>query len=153
MLRFPSFPVIPEAYMDAIATVQPEPEQQPQQPPRATPPWCNCGKCEPMPSEVANVCCRLPICITTTEAFADAVLNGNVLAAAIRANENELPRHIPRANASFRFFAYKQFVLIHHGRLGAGNHVVVPSCVVLRMRLSYPNPDRIYRGFVDGIQD
>ena len=59
----------------------------------------------------------------------------------------------PELMPSFRFFAYKQFVLIHHGRLGAGNRVVVPSCVVLRMRLSYPNPDRIYRGFVDGIQD
>ncbi|XP_041457679.1 P2X purinoceptor 7-like [Lytechinus variegatus] len=143
----------PEAFMDAMAATQPEPPLPFDDPSLPAPPYCRCGKCRPMPTDVENVCCGFDICVSTTQAFADAVLNGNVLAAAMRAANNEFPRDIARSNESYWHYAYKQFVLIHHGRLGAGIRRVVPSCSALRIRRSFPAPNNRYKGFVDGVQD
>ena len=37
--------------------------------------------------------------------------------------------------------------MFSHGYLGRGNRKVAPSCVVWKIRDSYPAPDNIYLGF------
>lgn len=135
----------PEVYMDAYALTQPEP---PPVEPEIAAPWCVCTKCMPMPTEVENKCCRIRTCITSTQNFVDAVINGNVLIAAMEASRDKFSRNIQRHNES-----YRQFIYIQHGRLGAANRHVVPACVVLRVRRGYPSPNNMYKGCINGVRD
>jgi hypothetical protein len=52
-----------------------------------------------------------------------------------------------RNHASKRHAAYRMFVYWWCGRLGSGNRVVIPSCVVLRVRERYPDMFANYVGF------
>ena len=52
-----------------------------------------------------------------------------------------------RDHAGRRHAAYRMFVYWWRGRLGAGNRVVIPSCVVLRVRERYPDRFNNYTGF------
>ncbi|KAM7290704.1 P2X purinoceptor 7-like isoform X2 [Ixodes scapularis] len=49
--------------------------------------------------------------------------------------------------AKYRYTAYHQFTWWVHKRLGRGNRVVLPSCVVCRIRQEFPSTDGTYRGF------
>ena len=48
------------------------------------------------------------------------------------------------SNKSFRFAAYKQFIWFVYKRLGRGNRRVIPSCVVWKIRETFPEEDGFY---------
>ena len=113
------------------------------------PPWCNCGNCRVMPTQLENKCCctrKLP-CMSTTPLFQQLVLDGNVLDIAMRYREDVLALDDHRNNENFRHMAYRQYILWQHGRLGQGNHRVVPSSCVLAIRSRYPSPNGVYTGY------
>ena len=53
----------------------------------------------------------------------------------------------PGHNESMRWSAYTLYTLLSHGRLGQGNRIVVPACVVRRIRTCFPNPLGHYTGY------
>lgn len=139
-----------------ILTLLDQDQEPPPPPPDSedTPPWCNCGKCCPMPTPEEELCCRRRPgnCITVTAAnvFATAILDRTVLDVAIR-NRNDLfvLNDLP-TNSHLRNAAYRQYVLWKFGHLGAGNRVVVPSCVVWEVRRAMPEAGGQYTGFRPG---
>ena len=117
--------------------------------PSEIPPWCNCGNCRLMPTQMENKCCcarKLP-CMSTTPLFQQLVLDANVLDIAMRYHKDVLALDDPRNNENFRHAAYRQYILWQYGRLGQGNRRVVPSCCVLAIRSRYPSPNGIYTGY------
>ena len=133
--------------MDLVksALISDPPTGPPQQPNDL--PWCLCGYCCPMPTEIENKCCRLRTCTTRTDLFESIVLDLNVLTIAIINRSETFVSPLDYSPASYRKAAYRQYVLWKEGRLGRGNRIVVPSCVVWSVRTRYPAPDGQYLGF------
>ena len=46
-----------------------------------------------------------------------------------------------------RVIAYRQFPHFAHGTLGRGRRVVIPACVVCKIRDKFPEEDNQYVGF------
>lgn len=136
-----------------VGTRQDPPSPHPGQPGGLD--WCKCGRCQQMPTPDEQVCCRKSVgtCITITSAaqIGTAVLDLHVLVAAVH-NRNDLfaLQDDIRSNRTLRHTSYRQFVLWKYGYLGSGNRVVIPSCVVCKIRNHYPELNGQYTGFRNG---
>ncbi|XP_062582972.1 P2X purinoceptor 7-like [Saccostrea cucullata] len=121
------------------------------QPGGASPDWCVCGKCREMPTNTEKVCCRKERCVTLLPDFAVLILDEAVLALG-RIYRRDVLVFDDDAdwNKANRHQGYRQYVLWTHGRLGAGDRRVIPSCCVWQIRDKYPDPFGQYTGFVPG---
>ena len=132
--------------------------------------WCFCGNCSNCPQREA-VCCNSMSelnefiqsgqCITDESFFKLQLLseeglqyNRIMFASSILCNE-ERRKYLDRAfdNGMKRHLCYRNFVLfINRGQpIGRGNRLVLPRCVIERIRQEYPDPDGQYRGFDNGV--
>ena len=115
------------------------------------PPWCHCGRCREMPRPEEQLCCRRrdgPCILQTAQRDINAVVLGrNVLLVAIRHMNDLFAYDEQPGNDSYRHAAYRQYVLWRFNRLGSGNRVVIPSCVVWSIRDTYPSINGTYTGF------
>ena len=48
---------------------------------------------------------------------------------------------------AMRHYAYHQFVMWQHGKLGIGNRHVILSCCVWQIRQTFPSENKQYTGF------
>ncbi|XP_052694199.1 P2X purinoceptor 7-like [Crassostrea angulata] len=123
------------------------------QPSDGVPSWCTCNHCREMPSEIEKLCCgQTPTnCFSIVPDFQRVVLDDLVLLVARRYREDIIAA-APDAdlNRGNRHAAYRQFILWHHGHLGARNRRVIPSCCVWRIRDKFPDTFSQYRGFIGG---
>ncbi|XP_028416756.1 uncharacterized protein LOC114540966 [Dendronephthya gigantea] len=142
-------------FWHGTSTQDPEAQDQPNKPPTQDPEhfgtnkpdWCNCGRCQPMPQEVENKCCKLKKCITLSSRFTKLCLDPDVLELCIRNTGDIRNDREDNSTRAFRKAAYRQFILARHGHLGRGNRRVCPSCVVLKIRERFPSITGIYMGF------
>ncbi|XP_056624287.1 uncharacterized protein LOC130437126 isoform X1 [Triplophysa dalaica] len=124
--------------------------------------WCKCENCNKMSSEVENVCCleiqkvvrRMnqvsgPLkCVTHHPGFQIICLNPYTLQ-----NMNNIymadygPVRRRTEEERFRFIAHQSFVSWCWGFLGREVRVALPSCVVLRIKQEFPDPDGQFVGF------
>lgn len=92
-------------------------------------------------------------CITATQAFVSVCLNVWVLQVAwLQFRQQYGPKAFEGSeNAKYRHIAFRQFVRWCCGFCGKNNRVIIPSCVVTRIRAQFPEPNDEehlnYRGF------
>ena len=127
--------------------------------------WCNCDKCSVSPRREA-VCChdRPEIvnlmnsdCITEENFFLYQLMceeglqyNRLIFASQIR-DDGERQKYLDKDfdNDMKRHICYRSFLVVVNGGhpIGRGVRVVLPQCVLTRIRRQYPNPRGIYKGF------
>ncbi|XP_033729534.1 P2X purinoceptor 7-like [Pecten maximus] len=121
--------------------------------------WCDCGHCGQMPTNLeCRCCCSFNLCqekmeqgnltcITEHEAFQVNCLNRHVLELAFYEhldNNGPIGDEEP-VHELYRYIAYRRFVRWVWHRLGRKQRKVLPSCVVLKIRKTFPSED--YTGF------
>ncbi|KAL5009761.1 hypothetical protein ScPMuIL_012066, partial [Solemya velum] len=123
-----------------------------------------CGNCHSMPQARECVCCQEitrvnerrtgkdenTSCITDLPSFRNVCLNPDVLDVAYFQYRQEYGEQLPEAANELvrnRYTAYRQFVRWCWGYLGKEIQVVIPACIVLSVRNSYPDPGQNYTGF------
>lgn len=129
--------------------------------------WCKCQKCKEEMREIDCLCCQEVAalnskfdaenmcCILESREFETLCLNESVL-------KNVLTGlHVSRGdyledvctNRSLRYASYKQFIWWIFKSLGKGNRRVIPSCVIWKIRNTYPESDGQYTLYSDGHKD
>lgn len=118
------------------------------------PEWCVCNNCREMPTDIEKKCCQQhpQFCISKMPHMEAFILEEGVLRLARRL-WNDLRALFDESvpgddNRQFRHAAYRQYVAWQYGRLGFGNRVVIPSCVVWAVRTKYPDSNGVYTGFI-----
>lgn len=123
---------------------------------------CMCGKCGTMSAAEQKCCSRYrklqtvlgdtgKRCVTDVDYFATVCLDTHVLYAALitiaEYQADTTPQYGSLSNKSFRHAAYVQYVRLFYGRLGANRRLILPACVVTKVRNTFPETDGIYVGF------
>ncbi|XP_034084673.1 P2X purinoceptor 7 [Gymnodraco acuticeps] len=124
--------------------------------------WCTCGNCAVMPTEVENVCCReIRKVVTRMKQVPEPIvcmvdhpgLEPNCLNPYTLQNLHNIyrfdygPLRRRTEEERFQHLAYRSFVSWCWGFLGRGIRVVIPSCVVRRIRQEFPDLAGQYVGF------
>jgi hypothetical protein len=129
--------------------------------------WCTCENCTIMPSTIENICCSEDIyvqdmlsetdlkCISAHEGFQPTVLNVHVLnmtrqrLKGLVKDPEKLQKLKSDNNDTYRFLAYSNFRhwVCGESKMGKGNRVVTPACVVKQIRDTWPSIDGQYTGF------
>ncbi|XP_008189958.1 P2X purinoceptor 7-like [Acyrthosiphon pisum] len=105
--------------------------------------WCSCGYCKGMLSDIKCLCCNeLPNLEKIREQ------EGKCITLHQSINKKKLGQHHPE-NKMWRCICYKQYTSWVNSwiAMGKGNRVVLPACVVQKIRKEYPEPNGIYVGF------
>ncbi|KAG9264051.1 P2X purinoceptor 7-like, partial [Astyanax mexicanus] len=121
---------------------------------------CTCGNCARMPTEAENVCCKeippvkinircTPVsCMTLHPGLEPVCLNIYSLQNALNIYRADYgPLRDRGYERRCRHLAYRSFVSWCWGYLGRKVRVVVPACVVLRIRREFPDTEGQYVGF------
>uniref|UniRef100_A0A8C5GSS6 P2X purinoreceptor 7 intracellular domain-containing protein n=1 Tax=Gouania willdenowi TaxID=441366 RepID=A0A8C5GSS6_GOUWI len=118
--------------------------------------WCVCNNCRDMPTDVECKCCgqQPEACISILPHMAAYILQEGHLRLASRIwNDvrglDDLPNR-GESSKQLRHAAYRQYVMWQYGALGRGNRVVIPSCVVWRIRDCFPDLLGHYTGYIPG---
>jgi hypothetical protein len=128
--------------------------------------WCKCTCCAPLLDPIENVCCHdddsskswldeTVTCITNHEGFKVTVLNEHSLNMTrghlmqIIKDPSKISKFKSDAPDTYRHLSYINFrSWVSYGRkLGFGNRVVTPACVVREIRERWPEPSGRYTGF------
>lgn len=147
----------PGLMFDALMMIQRRNEAPPAPAGVQEAPWCVCGNCREMETDMERKCCGMEPenCISRLQAFQMYCLNDEILR--IHRNYRFDLTAMGRGrgepgqdNKEFRFAAYRSFIYWHHGALGPRNRQVIPSCCVWRIRDKWPSPTDQYTGFIPG---
>ena len=122
--------------------------------------WCRCENCIQMTNTPERICCQASSeiiaekveshkCISHTDGFRDVCLNRNVLEAALGSWSQMTDEPVEKSNKSYRFIAYRQYISWIFGWLGKDVRKVIPSCVVNKIRITFPEPDNNYVPYKD----
>ena len=122
--------------------------------------WCRCENCIQMTNIPERICCKASSeiiadkvesqkCISLTDGFRDVCLNRNVLEAALGTWHQITEEPVEISNKSYRFIAYRQYISWIFGWLGKDVRKVIPSCVVNKIRITFPAPDNNYVPYKD----
>ena len=79
--------------------------------------------------------------------FNNICLDRGVLELAIRARCDIRADLTDYSTQRYQKAAYRQYTLWKYGKLGRGNHRILPFCVVTMIRQSYPAPDGRHMGY------
>ncbi|XP_061918108.1 P2X purinoceptor 7-like [Entelurus aequoreus] len=122
--------------------------------------WCTCQNCVNMETVAECVCCSeieavtrtmeeegVKTCIIDHHGFPSVCLDEWVLQTAYYAYKQQYGVLQQQQNERRRHTAYRQFVRFCWGYLGKDIRVVLPACVVHKIRTTFPSMD--YTGFQD----
>lgn len=119
-------------------------------------PWCVCGNCREMPTDLERKCCgqQTANCISRLPSFSLYCLDASILRIHRNYREDITALGIAREpgddNREYRYAAYRSFIYWQHGAVGRGNRLVIPSCCVWQIRDKWPDPHGCYTGFTPG---
>ena len=129
--------------------------------------WCKCKRCKKETREIDCLCCQEVAalnlkfdfcemeCITDSDEFATLCLNKAVLAnvlTGLHVSRGDYLENVS-TNRSLRYASYKQYVWWTFKTLGKGNRRVIPSCVIWKIRNTFPEPDEQYTLYSVGHKD
>lgn len=105
----------------------------------------------------SNNCIAGNKCISQADGFCTLCLNQtvlkNVLVGLHVTKGDNLEKDKEVTNRSFRYASYKQFTWWIYQSLGKGNRRVIPSCVLNKIRKTFPEKDGVYVMFDEGKKD